>query len=228
MRNIEAFDARSSHLYTLGPLSDTRFIGLSRSLERFRIVLTWPSTSTSCMRRTDGGVTSGFCTRFSADMHSGQPSFNSCLRLYSLLISAPLQTSFSDGSSPLGGSLSPLIVSIICRPTRSRLRPHKDSQVHIQRSPTRPGRRMMVGTRTTARDWQWLDDIMAEDAPAAPQTQKIRRMPESYACRRGAGRPRRGGRAGKVRGEGGDTAPTKQTQGGASTSQAVEEAGTSS
>ncbi|MED6109573.1 hypothetical protein PIB30_034980 [Stylosanthes scabra] len=83
----------------------------------------------------------------------------------------------------------------------------------------------MVGTRTTALDWQWLDDIMAEDAPAAPPMQKIRRMPVSYACRRGAGRPRRGGRG---RGEGGDAALTQQTQGGASTSQAVEEAGTSS
>ncbi|MED6193506.1 hypothetical protein PIB30_020120 [Stylosanthes scabra] len=51
---------------------------------------------------------------------------------------------------------------------------------------------------------------------------------ESYALRRGAGRPRRGGRAGRGRGEGGDAAPTQQTQGGASTSQAVEEAGTSS
>ncbi|MED6193949.1 hypothetical protein PIB30_023965 [Stylosanthes scabra] len=53
-------------------------------------------------------------------------------------------------------------------------------------------------------------------------------LPESYARRRGAGRPRRGGRAGRGRGEGGDTAPTQQTQGGASTSQAVEEAETSS
>ncbi|MED6124027.1 hypothetical protein PIB30_055147 [Stylosanthes scabra] len=50
----------------------------------------------------------------------------------------------------------------------------------------RPGKRMMVGTRTTARDWQWLDDIMADDAPVAPPTQKIRRMPESYERRRGA------------------------------------------
>ncbi|MED6134304.1 hypothetical protein PIB30_035866 [Stylosanthes scabra] len=41
----------------------------------------------------------------------------------------------------------------------------------------------------------------------------------SYACRRGAGRPRRGGRAGRGRGERGDTAPAQQTQGGASTSQ---------
>ncbi|MED6216067.1 hypothetical protein PIB30_004097 [Stylosanthes scabra] len=92
----------------------------------------------------------------------------------------------------------------------------------------RSARRMMVGTRTTAWDWQWLDDMMAEDVPAAPPTQKNRCMPVSYACRRGAGRPRRGGIAGKGCGEGGDAAPTQQTQGGASTSQAVEEAGTSS
>ncbi|MED6119488.1 hypothetical protein PIB30_012395 [Stylosanthes scabra] len=91
----------------------------------------------------------------------------------------------------------------------------------------RPARRMMVGTRTTARDWQWLDDMMAEDAPAAPPTQKNRRMPVSYACRRGAGRPRRGGRAGRGRREGGDATPTQQAQGGSSTSRAVVEAGTS-
>ncbi|MED6222315.1 hypothetical protein PIB30_063172 [Stylosanthes scabra] len=30
----------------------------------------------------------------------------------------------------------------------------------------RPGRSMMVRTRTTARDWQWLDKMMAEDASA--------------------------------------------------------------
>ncbi|MED6132573.1 hypothetical protein PIB30_020219 [Stylosanthes scabra] len=30
----------------------------------------------------------------------------------------------------------------------------------------RPRRKMMVGTRTTARDWQWLDEMIAEDAPA--------------------------------------------------------------
>ncbi|MED6148598.1 hypothetical protein PIB30_054569 [Stylosanthes scabra] len=53
-------------------------------------------------------------------------------------------------------------------------------------------------------------------------------MPVSYACRRGAGRPRRGSIAGRGRGEGGDAVPTQQTQGGASTSWAVEEAGTSS
>ncbi|MED6167616.1 hypothetical protein PIB30_004427 [Stylosanthes scabra] len=82
----------------------------------------------------------------------------------------------------------------------------------------RPTRRMMVGTRTTVRDWQWLDDMKAEDVPTAPPTQKNMRMPVSYACRRGAGKPRRGSRAGRGRGEGGDAAPTQQTHGGASTS----------
>ncbi|MED6180095.1 hypothetical protein PIB30_007254 [Stylosanthes scabra] len=118
---------------------------------------------------------------------------------------ATSMTLFSGGSSPVGGTLSPLIVSIIYHPTRSRLRPHRDSHVHIQRTcddNRRPAKRMMVGTRTIARDWQWLDDMMAEDAPAAPPTQKNRRMPVSYACRRGAGRPRRGGRAGRGRAEG--------------------------
>ncbi|MED6120668.1 hypothetical protein PIB30_022950 [Stylosanthes scabra] len=85
-----------------------------------------------------------------------------------------------------------------------------------------------VGTRTTARDWQWLDDALAEDVPAAPPTQRNRCMPVSYGCRRGAGKPRKGGRAGRGRGEGGDAAPTQQTQGSVTTSQAVEEAGTSS
>ncbi|MED6173109.1 hypothetical protein PIB30_056247 [Stylosanthes scabra] len=92
----------------------------------------------------------------------------------------------------------------------------------------RPGRRMMVGTRTIARNWQWLEDMMAEDVPATQPTQKIRSMPETYARRIRASRPRRGGRASRGRGEGGDAAPTQQTHGGASTSQAVEQAGTSS
>ncbi|MED6146856.1 hypothetical protein PIB30_038506 [Stylosanthes scabra] len=48
-----------------------------------------------------------------------------------------------------------------------------------------PGRRMMVGMSTTARDWQWLDEMMGEDAPAERPTQKIRRMPKSYGRRRG-------------------------------------------
>ncbi|MED6154889.1 hypothetical protein PIB30_000391 [Stylosanthes scabra] len=82
----------------------------------------------------------------------------------------------------------------------------------------------MVGTRTTARDRQWLDDMMAEDASAERLTQKIRRMPESYGRQRGAARGDRGGRG---HGEGCNTAPTQQTQGGASSSKAVEAAGTS-
>ncbi|MED6147194.1 hypothetical protein PIB30_041848 [Stylosanthes scabra] len=36
---------------------------------------------------------------------------------------------------------------------------------------------MMVGTRTTAREWQWLDEIMGEDAPAERLTQKMRACP---------------------------------------------------
>ncbi|MED6175591.1 hypothetical protein PIB30_079822 [Stylosanthes scabra] len=84
----------------------------------------------------------------------------------------------------------------------------------------RPARRMMVGMRTTAPDWQWLDDMLAEGAPVAPSTQKNRLMPVSYGCRRGADKPRRGGRAGRGRGEGDDADPTQQTQGGTSTSRA--------
>ncbi|MED6158174.1 hypothetical protein PIB30_030344 [Stylosanthes scabra] len=45
------------------------------------------------------------------------------------------------------------------------------------------------------------------------------RHPVSYACQKGASRPRKGGRAGRNRGEGSDAAPAQQTQGGASTSQ---------
>ncbi|MED6137182.1 hypothetical protein PIB30_062668 [Stylosanthes scabra] len=62
-----------------------------------------------------------------------QPGLRSCLTLHSLLIPAPLQNSFSGRSSPLGGTLSRLIISIVCHLTRSRLRPHRDSQFHIQR-----------------------------------------------------------------------------------------------
>ncbi|MED6183028.1 hypothetical protein PIB30_034152 [Stylosanthes scabra] len=62
-----------------------------------------------------------------------------------------------------------------------------------------PRRRMMVETRTTARDWQWLEDMMAEDALAAQPMQMIRRIPKNYARRTGG-----------------------------QTTQAVEEAGTSS
>ncbi|MED6208410.1 hypothetical protein PIB30_044746 [Stylosanthes scabra] len=165
----------------------------------------------------DAGVTSGFRRPFSAGMHSGQLDF---IQWWIL----------AGWRYP-----SLLIVSIIYHPTRSWLRTQRQSGQHPARPDLphvpdnkRPARRMMVGTRTTARGWQWLDDVMAEDAPAAPPTQKNRRMLVSYACRRGAGRPRRSDRVGRGRGEGVDTAPTQQTQGGASTSQAVKEAGTSS
>ncbi|MED6155957.1 hypothetical protein PIB30_010304 [Stylosanthes scabra] len=60
---------------------------------------------------------------------------------------------------------------------------------------------------------------MAEDVPVARPAQKIRRMPKGYGRRREAGKASRGG---KGRVEGGDMAPTQQTQGGASTSQGVE------
>ncbi|MED6189882.1 hypothetical protein PIB30_100341 [Stylosanthes scabra] len=87
--------------------------------------------------------------------------------------------------------------------TQRQLGPHP-AQPDVPHVPDnrQPGRRMMVGKMTTARDWQWLEDIMVEDARVAPPTQKIRRMPESYARRKGAGRPRRCGRAGRGRGNG--------------------------
>ncbi|MED6120706.1 hypothetical protein PIB30_023471 [Stylosanthes scabra] len=82
--------------------------------------------------------------------------------------------------------------------TQRQLGPHP-ARPNVSHVPDnrRPGRRMMIGMRTTARDWQWLDEIMANDAPAEQPTQKIRCMPESYARRRGTSRPRRGGRAGR-------------------------------
>ncbi|MED6152377.1 hypothetical protein PIB30_091486 [Stylosanthes scabra] len=83
----------------------------------------------------------------------------------------------------------------------------------------RPARRMMVGTMTTARDWKWLDEMMANNVQAVPPTRRIRRMAE------GRGRPR-GWRGGRGRGEGSDTAPTQLSEGGASTSH-VHHAGTS-
>ncbi|MED6170695.1 hypothetical protein PIB30_033461 [Stylosanthes scabra] len=65
-------------------------------------------------------------------MVSEQPGLRTCLTLHSLLIPTPRQTSFSGGSSPLGGTLSRLGLSIVCHLTRSRSRPHRDSQLHIQ------------------------------------------------------------------------------------------------
>ncbi|MED6166682.1 hypothetical protein PIB30_111715, partial [Stylosanthes scabra] len=49
----------------------------------------------------------------------------------------------------------------------------------------RPGRRRMVGTRTTDRDWQWLDEMLGEEA-VAPR--RVRRMPEDGGRRGGRGR----------------------------------------
>ncbi|MED6215163.1 hypothetical protein PIB30_110686, partial [Stylosanthes scabra] len=70
----------------------------------------------------------------------------------------------------------------------------------------RQDRRRMVGTRTTARDWQWLDQMMGEDDEvAAPR--RVRRMPEG-----GGRRGSRGG--GRSRGQ----ASVGQGQHGASTS----------
>ncbi|MED6220208.1 hypothetical protein PIB30_042718 [Stylosanthes scabra] len=97
--------------------------------------------------------------------------------------------------------LPPDEIPVEATQTQSGPHPARPNVPHVPDN-RRPGRRMMVGTRTTARDWQWLDKMMAKDAPVEQPTQKIRRMPESYARRRGAGRPRRGGRAGSRRGEG--------------------------
>ncbi|MED6127315.1 hypothetical protein PIB30_086941 [Stylosanthes scabra] len=60
-------------------------------------------------------------------------------------------------------------------------------------------RRRMVGTRTTAWDWQWVEEMMAEDD--APR--RMRRLPEGGGCRRG----------GRGRGGDGDRALSAQTQG---------------
>ncbi|MED6126155.1 hypothetical protein PIB30_075596 [Stylosanthes scabra] len=65
----------------------------------------------------------------------------------------------------------------------------------------RQDRRRMVGTRTTARDWQWLNQMMGEeDEVAAPR--RVRRMPEGGGHRgsRGGGRSR--GRASTAQGQG--------------------------
>ncbi|MED6190965.1 hypothetical protein PIB30_111202, partial [Stylosanthes scabra] len=66
----------------------------------------------------------------------------------------------------------------------------------------------MVGTRTTDRDWQWLDEMLGKEA-AAPR--RVRRMPEDGGRRGGRGGGRRGGRGG-----GGGT--SSQPHGGASSS----------
>ncbi|MED6178984.1 hypothetical protein PIB30_112662, partial [Stylosanthes scabra] len=63
----------------------------------------------------------------------------------------------------------------------------------------RPERRMRVGTRTTARDWQWVNQAMEEDGEVEVAPQRVRRLPEAAI-----GRRRRGGRGGQGRG-GGET-----------------------
>ncbi|MED6186489.1 hypothetical protein PIB30_067139 [Stylosanthes scabra] len=48
-----------------------------------------------------------------------------------------------------------------------------------------PARRMMVGTRTTIRDWQWLDEMMVEDTEVAAPPQRIWCMGEGGGRWRG-------------------------------------------
>ncbi|MED6173152.1 hypothetical protein PIB30_056600 [Stylosanthes scabra] len=80
----------------------------------------------------------------------------------------------------------------------------------------RPGRHRMVGTRTTDRDWQWLDEMLGYEA-AAPR--RVRRMPEDGERRGGRGGGHRGGRGGGRRGgRGGGRVPSSQPHGGASSS----------
>ncbi|MED6193490.1 hypothetical protein PIB30_019963 [Stylosanthes scabra] len=164
------------------------------------------------MRRTYRGVTSGFRRRISAGMVSGQPDFLQWWILTS-------RRYFVSAGPYHRLSLDEIPVEITQR--QSTPHPVRHDVPHVQDN-RRLGRRVMVRTRTTARDWQWLDKMMAEDAPTKRPAQKIRRMPEGYGRRRRAGRASRGGR-GCV--EGSDMAPTQQTQGGANTSQAVDAAG---
>ncbi|MED6154508.1 hypothetical protein PIB30_113168 [Stylosanthes scabra] len=42
----------------------------------------------------------------------------------------------------------------------------------------RPERRMRVGTRTTARDWQWVNQAMEEDGEVEVAPQRVRRSPQ--------------------------------------------------
>ncbi|MED6132233.1 hypothetical protein PIB30_017310 [Stylosanthes scabra] len=56
-----------------------------------------------------------------------------------------------------------------------------------------PGRRRMVGTRTTDRDWQWLDEMIGDEA-ATPR--RVRHMPEDGGRRGGRGED--GGEAGSL------------------------------
>ncbi|MED6153618.1 hypothetical protein PIB30_103870, partial [Stylosanthes scabra] len=86
-------------------------------------------------------------------------------------------------------------ISVNATQRQSAPHPHRTVVADVPDN-RRPARRMMVGTRTTALEWQWLDQLMADDAQVAPLTQHIRRTAE------GGGR-RRGGRGDRGRGEGG-------------------------
>ncbi|MED6220681.1 hypothetical protein PIB30_047167 [Stylosanthes scabra] len=188
-------DARSSHLYTLGPSSGTRLTGWSRSLEGFRIVLTWLPTSTFCMRRTDEGVTSGFRRRISAGMSTDPNPITDFLQWWIIVARRYLVPADHFHRLPLDE------ISVEATQRQSGPHPARPDVSHVPDN-KRSRRRMMVGTGTIARDWQWLDEMMAEDAPAMRPTQKFRRMPERYARRRGAGRAGRRGRSGRGREEG--------------------------
>ncbi|MED6211753.1 hypothetical protein PIB30_076654 [Stylosanthes scabra] len=63
----------------------------------------------------------------------------------------------------------------------------------------RQDRRRMVGTRTKARDWQWLDQMMGDEEVTAPR--RVRRMPEGGGRRGGRGGGRSQGRASAARGQ---------------------------
>ncbi|MED6147527.1 hypothetical protein PIB30_044787, partial [Stylosanthes scabra] len=82
----------------------------------------------------------------------------------------------------------------------------------------RPQRRRMVGTRTTARNWQWVDEMLGDDVPAP---RRARRMPEGGGRRGGRRGGRAGGRSDPAHGGASSSwSPSVQPHGGASSSQA--------
>ncbi|MED6201135.1 hypothetical protein PIB30_091931 [Stylosanthes scabra] len=83
---------------------------------------------------------------------------------------------------------------------------------------SRPERRRMVGTRTTARDWQWVDEMLGDD-DSTPR--RARRMPEGGGRRGGRRGGRAGGRSDPAHGGASSSqSPSMQPHGGASSSQA--------
>ncbi|MED6189880.1 hypothetical protein PIB30_100329 [Stylosanthes scabra] len=66
---------------------------------------------------------------------------------------------------------------------------------------------MRIGTRTTARDWQWVNQAMEEDGEVDVAPQRVRRLPEAAI-----GRRRRGGRGGQGRGGGEMRQPEDQME----------------